>query len=303
MTDQVSADERASSTTDSGNQSVGVARPYSPSPRPMFDVPSLIKRSDVTRHLWGDDVSRCVSDLIYASTNLIHALVFALPAGGRFEHSEEYRTVFGADEVLQVLSGTMVLANPETGEVTKVAAGSRVFFRKGTWHHAFAHGNEPLRVLEIFAPPPSAGTSGAYARTQPYLQTPQYGDDSIFGAFPGFQQEAQTIRSLPDAEIIWRRDLGVLCGFLISTEHLTVHTLEVNPGEVGRIHAHGGDELLYVTEGTLWVRAWQDGKAFVFELNTDDACLVPAGCEHEYRNYSATTACATVGVAPSYTTE
>jgi len=63
----------------------------------------------------------------------------------------------------------MLAANPETGEVQRCQAGSSLFFRKGTWHHVRAEGSEPLRVLEFFAPPPSQGTTGAYAAKQAYL--------------------------------------------------------------------------------------------------------------------------------------
>ena len=92
-----------------------MSRPYSPSPRPTFDGPALISRAGVTRHVWGDPEAGEVADLIYASTEQIHCLVFALPVGGRFTHSPEFRTVFGADELLHVLSGTMVLAEPRDG--------------------------------------------------------------------------------------------------------------------------------------------------------------------------------------------
>jgi mannose-6-phosphate isomerase-like protein (cupin superfamily) len=275
-------------------------QPYTPSPRPSYDEPTAIPRSAVTRHVWGDAGSGEVADLIYASTDAIHALVFVLPANGRFCHSEEYRTVFGADEVLHVLSGTMVIANPETGEVHRIASGGRVFFRRDTWHHAFAHGGEPLRVLEMYAPPPSTGTSGAYARTRPYLDRWRYADDEVLLRVPGARPARQTLHVLGDSDIVWRRDLGVLTGIVASTEHLTVHTIEVNPGESAAVHAHGGDELLYVLAGQLWVRGWYGGAAHVFELEQDDACYLPRGCEHEYRNYGATLAEALIGVAPSY---
>lgn len=283
---------------DSTSDALGTA--YAPSPRPTFARPTLIRRSEATRHLWGDGTSGCVADLIYASTDAIHALVFGLPAGGSFSHSEEYRTVFGADEVLHVLSGTMVLANPETGEVCRVPRGGRVFFRKDTWHHAFAHGGEPLRVFEIFAPPPSSGTSGAYARTRPYLDDSIYADDSILGNLQGSAVPPQTIHVLRDEHVVWRRDLGVLIGMLVSTKHLTVHTLEINPSEVAKRHVHRGDEILYVLDGELWIRAWHEGRAHVFELVPDDACFIPMGCEHEYRNYGSVTCQALVGVAPDY---
>jgi quercetin dioxygenase-like cupin family protein len=274
---------------------------YSPSPRPTFDQPTAIKAEQATRYLWGDETSGYVADRIYASTGAIHALVFELPESGRFLHSEEYRTVFGADELLRVLEGTMVIANPETGEVLRVPEGGNVFFGKNTWHHAFAHGGTPLRVLEIFAPPPSTGASGAYARTRPYLHTSRYADDSVVGALPSTDgTRPQTLRLLREHDVVWRRDLNVLSGFLISTDQLTVHTLEINRGEAANVHAHGGDEILYVTGGSLWVRAWHGGEAFTFELVPDDACFIPEGAEHEYRNLRDTTATALVGVAPSY---
>jgi quercetin dioxygenase-like cupin family protein len=276
------------------------SRPYSPSPRPTFDGPAAIMRTDVTRHVWGDQEAGEVADLIYASTELVHCLVFALPVGGRFTHSPEFRTVFGADELLHVLSGTMVIADPETGEVQRVAAGQSVSFGPNTWHHAFAHGGEPLRVLEIFAPPPAAGASGAHSRTRPYLEASTYADDSVLGYVPPARAGRDAFRVVRDDEVVWRRDLGVLAGVLLSTEQLTVHSLEVNPGEAAAEHAHGGDEILFVTRGQLWVRAWHEGKTFVFELGPEDACFLPLGCAHEYRVYDGGTAEAIVGVAPQY---
>ncbi len=167
---------------------------YAPSPRPSFDVPTHITRAGVTRHIWGDDEAGLVADWIYASTERVHALVFGLAPGQAFRHSREFRTVFGADEVLHVLSGTMVLANPESGEVERLEPGESVFFQADTWHHAFAHGPEPLRVLELFAPPPAAGASGAYARTRPFLEASTYQDPRLLG------QLAERRRRRPSAD-------------------------------------------------------------------------------------------------------
>jgi hypothetical protein len=108
----------------------------------------------VTRHLWGDDAAGRVDDWIYTSSGKIHQLVVGLPSGRAFRHSESYRTVFGADEVLYVLAGDFVCANPATGEVKRAARGEAIFFRKDTWHHGFSVGTAPLRVLEFFAPRP-----------------------------------------------------------------------------------------------------------------------------------------------------
>jgi len=273
---------------------------YAPSPRPTFDVPTAIPYATVTRHVWGDAEAGEVADWIYASTSRIHCLVFGLAAGAGFRHSREFRTVFGADEVLHVLSGTLILANPETGEVQRVEQGGNVFFRANTWHHAFAHGGEPLRVLELFAPPPSAGASGAHARTRPYLEVSRYADDAVLGTLAGEARPPGTLRVVRDADVVYRLEGDALVGLLASTEHVTVATLTLPPGGVAPAHAHGGDEVLYVRSGTLHVRAWHGDGAQVFELGADDAAFVPAGDAHEYRNYGSAPVEAIVGVAPGY---
>lgn len=269
---------------------------YSPSPRPNYTVPTAITRAGVTRHLWGDEESGVVADLIYASTEAIHALVFILPPGGAFRHSPEFRTVFAADEVLHVLSGTMMLANPETGDVERVPRGGSVFFGPDTWHHAFAEGDEPLHVLEFLAPPPASGSTGAYARTRPYLEHSRYEREEGAGV------AQSTLRLLRDDDVVWNRDLGVRTGTLVETPRLTVQTVEIGPGEASTLQSHAGDELLYVLDGTLWVRARQADTTYVFELGRDDACLLPAESEHEYRNYGAVTVRTLVGVAPGPST-
>lgn len=281
-----------------------ISRPYAPSPRPTFDRPTAIAYSTVTRHIWGDQEAGEVTDWIYASTSWIHGLVFGMAPGGRFGHSPSFRTVFGADEVFHVLSGTMVIANPETGEVHKVPAGGRVCFGPDTWHHAFAHGTEPLRVLELFAPPPSTGTSGAYAKDRPYLEQPHYAraqtDHTERGDNGGSIAPRQTLRVVRDDDITWRRDLGVLIGMVSESDHLAVATLEIGPGECSVPHAHGGDELVYSTGNGLWIRAWQNDVAYVFELQAGDACYLPAGVQHEYRNPGGGLIEAVIGVAPRF---
>lgn len=279
------------------------SRPYRPSPRPTYDRPTLIREADVTRHVWGDGGAGEVADWIYASTDRLHCLVFGLAPGGRFEHSEEFRTLFGADELMLVLEGEMLLANPETGESVRVPEGEMAFFRAGTWHHAFALGDRPLRTIEFFAPPPSTGTSGAYARQHPYLERSawRHGDDARLGAIPGPAPTAATLHRVEPRDLVWRIDAGVPFGVACSTEHLTAGILEAQPSCAGSPHAHGGDELLVVLDGELFVRAFDpEGGTEVFEARPGDGVYLPAGWEHDYRNVGRTTARAVVGIAPAY---
>jgi mannose-6-phosphate isomerase-like protein (cupin superfamily) len=48
------------------------------------------------------------------------------------------------------------------------------------------------------------------------------------------------------------------------------------------------------------VRAWFGDEVHVFELEPEDACFLPAGSRHEYRNAGGTAARAICGIAPRY---
>jgi quercetin dioxygenase-like cupin family protein len=280
---------------------------YKPSPRPSFDAPTVLRADEVVRHTWGDPDAGFVEDWIYVSSQLMHAIVFGMPPGGRFTHSESFRTIFGADELLHVLQGTLVLANPETGEVVRAEVGESVFFRRDTWHHGFSYGDEPLRVLEFFSPPPATGTSGPYARTRPYLETSTYADDRILGHLLGARAgepcvestrspRPRSFRVLRPSDAVLRLDTGVLVGLLVSTEHLTVGTVRVNAGQESVAEAHDGEELVYVTRGELRVGAG----GVEATLSRGDGFLVPAGTPHTYGADGELVAEAIFGVAPRY---
>ena len=279
---------------------------YSASPRPTFDGPAHIPYEAATRHLWGDREAGEVADWIYVSSDKIHQLLFGLPVGGSFRHSEAYRTIFAADEVLYVLSGTMVIANPETGEVHRVLPGEAAFFRRDTWHHAFSLGPEPLRVLELFAPPPSQGTSGSYARTKPYLHTSTYHQEEWRGRWPRAMAEAKrdfTIQVVRDGDLLWElegNDQPILVGLLASTEHLTVGKITLLPGQQSDVQVHGGDESLYLLEGTLNVRTPENSRQRWFELKPGDGFYLPEGTPHQYYNVSDRPVQLLFGVAPLY---
>jgi quercetin dioxygenase-like cupin family protein len=279
---------------------------YSPSPRPTFDGPAHIPYESVTRHLWGDPVSGEVADWIYVSSEKIHQLVYGLTPGRMFGHSDAFRTIFAADVVYYVLSGCLAIANPATGEVQRVLPGEAAFFRRDTWHHALNCGTEPLRVLEFFAPPPAKGTSGAYARQQPYLNNVRYTQDQWLGQWPAAQQEAdreRTIQAVRESDVLWRlegEEHLTLVGILMSTEHLTVGTITLLPGQQTDVHTHGGDEGLYLREGTLNVRVPEHNGVRWHELKAGDGFYIPQGEPHQYYNISGQPATLVFGVAPDY---
>lgn len=279
---------------------------YSSSPRPTFDAPAPIPYSTVTRHLWGDEDSGEVADWIYVSSDHIHQLVFGLPPGDSFRHSDAYRTVFAADEVLYVLSGELVLANPETGEVHRVLPGEAAFFRRDTWHHAWNVSTDELRVLELFSPPPSKAASGAYARTKPYLHDVRYTRDDWLGRWPAVANEARsghTIRVLRAQDVLWRMEgdeRRLLVGILASTEHLTVGMVRLLPGQRSDVRRHGGATSLYLRSGRLHVRLTDQPPPSWHELSSGDGFYLPRGTPYQYYNMSAEPVEFIFGVAPTY---
>jgi quercetin dioxygenase-like cupin family protein len=279
---------------------------YKPSPRPTFSAPTYIPYASVTRHLWGDVESGEVADWIYVSSDSIHQLVFGLAPGGAFRHSDAYRTIFAADLVYYVISGSMVICNPQTGETYPAHAGDAAFFRRDTWHHVFNHSTEPLRVLEFFAPPPSKGTAGSYARQQPYLSTLRYAREDLYGHFPmmspmqnnGLQQ---TIRIMHAQNRLYRMEGAeqqILTGLIAATEHLTSGVSSLLPGKPTEPHSHTGDESLYVLEGSLNIHLPDtDGQRF-FELHPGDGFYIPSGIAHRYLNMTANMVKWVFGIAP-----
>lgn len=279
---------------------------YRPSPRPTFSEPTAIPAGSVTRHLWGDDLAGEVADWIYVSSGSIHQLVYGLPPGGAFRHSDAFRTIFAADVVYYVLSGTLVIANPATGEAQRLEPGEAAFFRRDTWHHAYNQSTRPLRVLEFFAPPPSQGTSGTYARAQPLLERSRYGLDDVLGRWPAETAAIaanQTIHPIRAADLVWRLsgDVNPIpVGVLVSTEHLTVGRIDLLPGQRSDIESHAGDEGLYVLTGEVHVRPYDDSGPGWLQLAAGDGCYLPAGTPHQYYNIGGATASFLFGVAPSY---
>ena len=280
---------------------------YRPSPRPTYDAATAIRHQEVTRYTWGDDASGEVLDWLYVSSGHIHQLVFGLPVGGRFRHSSEFRTIFAADEVLIVLEGTMMITHPVTGEAAHVDTGEAVFFRRDTWHHAYALGETPLRVLEFFSPPPSAGSSGSYARSQPMLDDPLLADDTVIGnhvpGVPSAREGSARFTVLRPRDRSWRMEAAdpsaVAVGLLASTEHLTVGEIGLSPGQRTSWRTHDGDLCGYVTEGTLRLAVDGPQARRWLELSPGDGFYVPDGTLYRYHAHQGHTR-AYFAAAPRY---
>ena len=254
-------------------------------PRPTFDRPTVLRRRDTAHHVWGDAESGHVTDRVYVSTAALHVLEFELPPGGEFRHSPLNKTVFAADVFYRVLDGTLVLADPQHGEVRVVEAGDGVLFRRDTWHHGFNPAAETVRVLEFFAPPPSKGTASTYSVNKPDLASVRYQDTRWERRWPmaaAEQELSSKLHVVQESAALWRfahTAPSHLQGTLVDTEHLVVRTGRVAAGHVEELHEVEDETVLVVTSGQLWVDTRDTCDDFsVACLEPGDGVYVPVGC-------------------------
>lgn len=265
-----------------------IARPRRATPRPIYDHPTVISHDAAAAHLWGDAESGFVSDKVYVSTDVLHVLQYTLPPGCRFVHSPTNPTVFAADVTYTVLEGTLWAADPEHGEVRKVEQGQTMFYRRDTWHHAFNPSDQPVRVLEYFAPPPSRGTASTYAKRQPMLTETRYDDRRWDGGLPERREEraaAARLTVLGEDDFRWRildDHARHVEGVLVDTEHLTVARGRIAPGHLGEELTVEDETVLYVTDGSLHVLLPDapEGAQAWFAVTPDDAVFLTAGSSY-----------------------
>jgi mannose-6-phosphate isomerase-like protein (cupin superfamily) len=287
---------------------VEVRRVYTRSPETSYAAPTRIRRSDFVLRVWGDDVAGRVFDWVHVANETIHQLVFVLPAGGTFKHSDDYRTIFAADVVYHVLSGTIAVADPETGEVQRLEPGETLLIRRDTWHHGFNCGMEPAHVIECIAPAPRQGTTRAYSSQLENLLEARYAQNGLLERWPAARDEARKAERMALVrydDVLWRIEGngGAIVAILASTENATFARVEVLPGRSGGTHAHAGEETGYVLGGHLNIRCEAEDGAdeTLLEVDSGEAFYLPEGLRHEYLNWGGESAVFFAQVAPTYT--
>jgi quercetin dioxygenase-like cupin family protein len=282
-------------------------RGYVPSPRPTPSEVTILDRSRApVSHVWGDAQSGEVRDNVYASTPLIHAITFALGPGRSFRHSPDYRTCFAATELLFVLEGTLVLANPTDGSVVLAEQGEAITFGRDTWHHGYNWGEGLCLVAEFFAPPPATGSSGEYARHQPLPSEVRYTDEALLGRWSATDARRPpqgSFRVVRGNEVPLRLEGDadpILMGVLVSTPELTVMRCSIRPGQRSQWRVHGGDCVGLVVDGDVVVEGMGSPRGWG-EAGARDGFFVPRGESYRLWNDLGSSCTLLLAVAPSYT--
>jgi len=270
-------------------------------PALTFDRPTLIPYAATAKHVWGDEVSGQTTDWIYVSTEDVSQIVFGMPVGGHFGHSDDFKDVYDSDIVWRVLAGTLVVVNPETGEVHRARTGESLFFHGDIWHYGYSYGSEPVRVLEFSAP--SAIQAVRYAVKKPPIANPRYTQDELLGRWPEARDDAEsrsTVAVLGESDVHWRMEgtaRHVLVGHLISTRFLTVGEAHLLPAQQSDVFEHAGIKTLYVLEGTLNVQL-PEQESWI-EARAADGVYLPAGTRHRFLNFTTEPVKALFQIVPS----
>ena len=262
---------------------IGVMMTYKPSPKPNFHEPTHIKYKNMETYMWGDDEAGKVRDWIYVSNESLHQIIFGIEPGGNFKHSDQYRTIFGADELLYVLSGILIINNPETGETHKVLPGESVFFQKDTWHHAFNYSDEYLQVLEFFSPPPITGTSGAYAKEKKLLTNLKYKRDNFLFPSEQFKNE-NSFKILRKNEYIWSLEGAnqeTLIATLVKTKNLDVKIINLKSLQESNVFNFKKNTSYLSLNDNLKVIIDNDKQ---FLLSKKDGMYLPKNCSFKIKN-------------------
>ena len=265
---------------------------YKPSPRPSYSMPTHIEYNNMKIHKWGDEEAGYVDDWIYISNEKLHQIIFGLKPHGCFKHSKEFRTIFGADELLYILSGIFVISNPETGETHKVLPGDSIFFRKDTWHHGFNFSDEYLQVLEFFSPPPSLGTSGVYAKTKPYIENIEYSIESRLNNWllnSNATNKNKSFTIIKEKDYLWSSDeknRRIFETTLANTDNLFVKKISISPNQTSQEIDLEIERSLLVISGNIEIYVYFDNKEEKFILSEKDGFYLPKKVRHKFINPS-----------------
>lgn len=72
------------------------------------------------------------------------------------------------------------------------------------------------------------------------------------------------------------------------------------PGQKSELHTHGGDESVYLLEGTLNLNTPKSEGQQSFVLRPGDGFYIPEGTPHQFFNMSDESLTLLFGVAPNY---
>jgi len=275
-----------------------------------FDKPTLVRRENAVRFLWGDPKAHFVPDLIYGRGERIAGLIFKLAPGEYFRTSDTWRTVYDQDRYYYVVCGELTIEDPETGDVAVAKSGEAIYWHGARYHFGYNFNFEETLVLDWYAPQerPANVPEIAASPTKRQLKERIGGRFDLLTKWPKDagadramrQKEGRvtTVRRSDALSLVHGETNPVRMDIFASSKNLTSGVFDLRPSIMSDPEVHGGDETLFVLEGTVHV--YLPDSYDWFELHPLDCLYLPEGTRHQYANNGSRLATAAFCVTPNY---
>jgi mannose-6-phosphate isomerase-like protein (cupin superfamily) len=272
-----------------------------------LEGPTLIRYSETTRYLWGDEESHQVSDWYYGAGERIASFMFSLRPGNYFKYSKVWKTHYDQQRLYYVLQGGLVIHDPQSGEVAVANEGEAIYWHGHKWHFGYNFGQREALILEGCVPPLTEPEIITSAR-EPGLDKIVNGRYELLGKWPSELFNAQqtaarnggllTIRRENCLRLIAGTKTPTLVSLFVSTDMMTVGFVELGVDKMADAETHPGDEALVCTRGRLNVYLPETFEWF--ELHPKDGMFIPEGTPHQYCSMSDQPVEFFFAVAPRY---
>ncbi len=275
-----------------------------------FDKPTLVRRSEAVRFLWGDEGSHYVPDLIYGRGERLAGLIFRLTPGEYFRTSNTWRTLYDQDRFYYVVCGELTIQDPETGDVAVAKAGEAIYWAGARYHFGYNCNFEDTMVLDWYAPQERDASIPEIESSATKRQLAKRIDarEDLIGNWPAKAAADRSMRETQGRVMAVRQSdaLSIMHGdknpvridILASSKNLTGGTIELRPSIMSDPEVHGGDETVFALDGTVHV--YLPDSFDLFELHPLDCLYLPEGTRHQYANPGAKLAKLAFCVTPDY---
>lgn len=276
----------------------------------VLKEPTVIRYSEATRFLWGDEQSHQVSDIIYGRGDRLSPLMFSLRPGQYFRSSSVWRPRYDQDRFYYVIQGELAIQDPECGEVALAYEGEAIYWRGDKYHFGYNFGLRETLVLDLYAPQerPVQVPEIEVSAKKPELTRILNGRFELLGKWPmdrpmveaaAWRDGGMVTLRRPDALHVIQGELNpTLVSIFVSSDVITAGVIDLLPAHSSEPETHPGDEVIFVCKGRLNV--YLPDTFEWLEAHPKDALFLPEGSRHQYCNYSDEPASLVFAVSPKY---
>lgn len=276
----------------------------------LLKEPTVLRYSEGTRFLWGDEQSHQVADVIYGRGERISPVMYSLRSGEYFKNSATWRPHYHQDRFYFVVQGQLAIHDPESGEVAVADEGEAIYWSGEKYHFGYNFGQRETLVLDLFAPQerPIDVPEIEVSVTKPDLEKIVNGRYELLGKWPMERRVVEaaalrdggmvTLRRSDALHMIQGDANPILVSILVSSEVITAGVIDLLPAHSSEPETHPGDEVIFALKGRLNV--YLPDSFDWFEANPKDVIFLPEGTRHQYCNYSDEPLTLVFAVAPKY---